>query len=159
MYCDEALDAVEAVAAGDLTPDGRLADHYATCPNCAEALKDARALEQMLHYRPAPKPSAQFTTRTMTRVRRARWRSDQVIDVGFNIAVAAVVIAVVTGVWVVLRRSGLAAVSNDAVEVMAGGLVMLVQRVGPSLPLYGAATALLATALGLWWWAERDAAL
>jgi|KBSMisStaDraftv2_1062788.scaffolds.fasta_scaffold299361_2 hypothetical protein len=159
MYCDEALDAVEAVAAGDLTPDGRLADHYATCPNCSGALQGARALEQMLQHRPSPKPSAQFTPRAMTRVRRARWRSDQVLDLGFNVAIATVVIAVVTGVWIVLRRSGLFAVStvsSDAVEVVSSGLVTLVQRIGPSLPLYGAATALLVTALGLWWWAERD---
>ena len=27
MFCDEALDAVEAIAAGDLTPDGRVAEH------------------------------------------------------------------------------------------------------------------------------------
>ena len=159
MYCDEALDAVEAVAAGELTPDGRLADHYATCPNCATALKEARTLDEMLQQRPVPKPSTQFTARAMTRVRRARWRSDQVLDLGFNVAVAGVVIAIVAGVWMVVRRTGLTAVSNDALEVMTGGLVTLVHRVGPSLPLYAAASALLATALGLWWWAERDAAL
>jgi len=82
-----------------------------------------------------------------------------VLDLGFNVAIATIVIAVVTGVWIVLRRSGLFAVStvsSDAVEVVSSGLVTLVQRIGPSLPLYGAATALLVTALGLWWWAERD---
>jgi roadblock/LC7 domain-containing protein len=157
MYCDEALDAVEAVAAGEVTPDGRLADHYATCPNCAAALDDARMLDRMLQNRPVPKPSAQFTTRAMTRVRRARWRSDQVLDIGFNVAVAGVVMAIVAAVWMLVRRSGLTAVSNDALDVMTRGLVTLVHRIGPSLPLYAAATALLATALGLWWWAERDA--
>jgi hypothetical protein len=162
MYCDEALDAVEAVAAGEVTPDGRLADHYATCPNCAAALGDARALDQMLQNRPVPKPSAQFTTRAMTRVRRARWRSDQVLDIAFNVAIAAVVITIVAAAWTLVRRSGMtavSAVSNDAVEVMTRGLVTLVHRIGPSLPLYGAATALLATALAVWWWAERDATL
>jgi hypothetical protein len=33
VFCDEALDAVEAIAAGDLTADGRIAEHLATCPN------------------------------------------------------------------------------------------------------------------------------
>ena len=159
MYCDEALDAVEGVAAGEVTPDGRLADHYTTCPNCAAALGDARALDRMLQSRPVPKPSAQFTARAMTRVRRARWRSDQVLDVGFNVAIAGVVISIVAAVWTLIRRSGMTAVSNDAVGVMTSGLVTLVHRIGPSLPLYGAATALLATALAVWWWAERDAAL
>lgn len=157
MYCDEALDAVEAIAAGDETPDGRLADHYATCPNCSAALTSAREVDRLLQQRPVPRPSAQFTARTMTRVRRARWRSDQFLDMGFNVAIVVIVLSFIVGVWMVLNRSGLAAVSNDATDVVIRGLVTLAQRVGPSVPLYAGATALLATALGLWWWAERGA--
>ena len=104
MFCDEALDAVEAIAAGDLTPDGRVAAHLATCPNCAAALVSARALERMLRVRAVPAPPAQFTTRTLARVRRARWRSDQFLDVGFNVAIAAVVLTVIAGVWMLLHR-------------------------------------------------------
>jgi len=157
MYCDEALDAVEAVAAGEVAPDGRLADHYATCPNCSTALASARDLERLLQLRPSPKPSAQFTTRTMARVRRARWKSEQVLDVGFNVAIAVVVLAVVVGVWMLVDRSGLSAVSSDAVDMFGRGLVALAQRIAPSVPVYAGAMALLATALGIWWWAERGA--
>src|SRR6266850_7117083 len=110
MFCDEALDAVEPIVAGELTPDGRIADHLATCPNCAAALDSARRLERMLRARPVPRPAAQFTTRTIARVRRARWRSEQFLDVGFNVAIAAVVVAVIAGVWMLLNRSGLVAV-------------------------------------------------
>ena len=117
MYCDEALDAVEAVAAGEMKPDGRLVDHYATCPNCSAALASARALEELLQHRPSPRPAAQFTTRTMARVRRARWKSDQVLDLGFNVAIAVVVLAIVAGAWMLLDRSGMAAVSSDAVDM------------------------------------------
>src|SRR5215470_14856755 len=99
MFCDEALDAVEAVAAGELTPDGRVADHLVTCPNCAAALESARTLERMLQARPAPRPPAQFTSRTLARVRRERWRSERVVDVGFNIAIIAIVTAVFAGGW------------------------------------------------------------
>ena len=159
MYCDEALEAVEAVAAGELTPDGRIAEHYASCPNCAAALDSARTLERLLQERNVPEPPPQFTSRTMTRVRRLRWRSDQFLDVGFNIAVIAVVVAVFGGVWMLLHRSGLDAVSGDAVDLFGTGLVAFVHSVAPSLPLYGGAALLLASALGLWWWAERDAAL
>jgi anti-sigma factor RsiW len=159
MFCDEALDSVEAIAAGELNAEGRLAEHYGTCPNCAAALTRARELERLLQHRPAPKPPAQFTARTMARVRRARWRTDQMLDVGFNLAIATIVVAVLVGVWMVLNRSGLAAVSNDALGVFGSGLTTFAQRVTPSLPLYAGATALLATALGIWWWAERDAAL
>jgi len=159
MFCDEALDAVEPIAAGELTPDGRIADHLATCPNCAAALDSARRLEQMLRARPAPRPATQFTSRTMARVRRARWRSEQFLDVGFNVAIAAIVLAIVGGIWMLLHRTGLAAVSSDAVDLFGSGMMALVRRVAPSVPLYVGATAVLATALILWWWAERDAAM
>jgi predicted anti-sigma-YlaC factor YlaD len=157
MYCDEALNAVEAVATGDTTPDGRLAEHYASCPNCSSALASARELERLLQHRPTPRPSTQFTARTMTRVRRARWRNDQFLDAGFNVAIVVVVLSLVAGVWLILNRSGMAAVSNDAMDVVVRGLVTSAQRIGPSLPLYAGATALLVTALGIWWWAERGA--
>jgi anti-sigma factor RsiW len=159
MFCDEALDAVEAIAADDLTPEGRVAAHLASCPNCAAALVSARALEQLLKRRAVPAAPPQFTSRTLTRVRRARWRSEQFLDLGFNVAIGAIVIAIVAGIWMLLHRSGLAAVSNDAVDLFGSGLVTFARRVTPSLPLYAGATALLGTALGIWWWAERDAAL
>jgi len=159
MFCDEALDAVEAIAAGEITPDGRIADHLATCPNCAAALVAARQLERVLQRRGTPAPPAQFTARTLARVRRARWRRDQFVDVGFNVAIVVLVVAVFGGVWMLLNRTGLTAVSSDAVDLFGVGLVTLVRRVAPSLPLYAGAAALLASALGVWWWAERDVTL
>jgi hypothetical protein len=45
------------------------------------------------------------------------------------------------------------------VSLFGGGMMTLVHRVAPSLPLYAGAMAVLGTALVLWWWAERDAAL
>ena len=159
MFCDEALDAVEAIAAGELTPDGRIAEHLGTCPNCAAALVDARQLERMLQARPVPRTSSQFTSRTMARVRRARWRNDQFLDLGFNLAIGIVVLAMVGGVWMLMNRSGLTAVSNDAVDLFSAAFLATAHRVAPSLPLYAGATALLVSALGIWWWAERDASL
>jgi anti-sigma factor RsiW len=159
MFCDEALDAVEPIAAGELTADGRVAAHLASCPNCALALEGARQLERSLRQRAVPAPPAQFTSRTITRVRRAQWRTDQFLDLGFNIAIGLVVVAVVVGVWMLLNRSGLAVVSNDAVNLLGTGFATFAQRVAPSVPRYAGAAALLATALGIWWWAERDATL
>ena len=159
MYCDEALDAVEAVAAGELALDSRLSEHYASCPNCAAALASARALERLLQQRAVPAVAAQFTARTMTRVRGARWRNEQFLDIGFNIAMGVIVLAVLAGAWMVLNRTGMTAVSNEAIDLVSRGLILVAQHVGPSLPLYLGATAILATALAIWWWAERDATL
>src|SRR5213078_1102821 len=102
MFCDEALDSVEAIAAGEVVADGRIASHLATCPNCALALERARQLEASLQKRAAPPAPAQFTARTLARIRRARWRSDQFLDVGFNVAILAVVVSVLGGVWMLL---------------------------------------------------------
>jgi len=159
MFCDEALDAIEAIAAAELMPDGRVAAHLASCPNCAAALVSARSLEQMLQRRAAPAAPSQFTSRTMARVRRARWRSDQFLDVGFNVAVVLIVLSVLVGIWMLLHRTGLSSVSGDAVDLFGRGFVSLARRMAPSLPLYAGALALLVSALGIWWWAERDAAL
>ncbi len=159
MFCDETLDTVEAIAAGDVVAEGRVASHLATCPNCALALDRARHLEASLRQREAPPAPAQFTSRTLARIRRARWRSDQFLDVGFNLAIGAVVVFILGGVWMLLHRTGLAAVSSDAVNVFGSGFVSLARRVAPALPLYAGALALLVSALGIWWWAERDGAL
>ena len=158
MFCDEALDAIESIAAGELTPEGRIAQHLASCRNCGAALAAARQLEGMLRTRGVPKPSQQFTTRTMARVRRARWRTEQVLDVGFNIALTLVVLGIVGGVLMLLNVSGLPSVRNEAAGLFTSGFVTAVRRVAPALPLYGAATALVVMVLGIWWWAERDAA-
>lgn len=109
--------------------------------------------------RPVPLAPAQFTSRTMARVRRARWRTEQFLDLSFNVAIGVVVLAVVGGVWLLMHRSGLTAVSSDAADLLAAGLMTLARRVAPSVPLYAGATALLGAALAVWWWAERDAAL
>jgi len=159
MFCDEALDAVEAVASGDLTPEGRIAQHFASCRQCASALEAARRVERLLRARETPRPPSNFTSRTMARVRRARWRSDQFLDVGFNLALGLIVIGILGVMWVLAESIGLSSVSADAADLFGAGLVTLFQRVAPSLPLYAGATAVVATALGIWWWAERDATL
>jgi len=157
MFCDEALDAVEAIAAGEVTPEGRVAEHLASCPNCSAALESARRLDAMLRQRPVPAPPAQFTRRTMTSIRRARWRNEQMIDWAFNAALALVALAIVAGLWAVASRSGFTFVGNDTLQLFGAGMRTFVQRVSPSLPVYALATMLLITALGIWWWAERDA--
>jgi predicted anti-sigma-YlaC factor YlaD len=156
MFCDETLDAVEAIAAGELRPEGRIAQHLGSCRQCAAALESARRLETMLRGRPVPRPPQQFTVRTMARIRRARWRSDQFLDAGFNLAVAFVALGVIATVWLLVDRSGLTAVSSDLLNLAERGAVALGHRVAPSISLYAAAAAMVLTALTIWWWAERD---
>ncbi len=156
MFCDEVLELVESIADGDLMPEGRVAAHLATCPNCAAALEGARRVEQALRARPVPRAPARFTTRTMTMLRRQRWRNEQFLDVGFNVALGAVALVVVGGALILLNRAGLISVGNGALDLMSGGVVRLVRRAAPAVPVYAGAAALLGAALGVWWWAEKE---
>ena len=110
----------------------------------------------MLQGRAAPAAPPHFTSRTLARIRRDQWRRDQLLDAGFNTAVAGLVLAAIASVWLVMHQSGIVTVSNDAVGLIEMFIVAAVRRVAPELPLYAAATVLLTATVGVWWWAERD---
>ena len=156
MFCDEVLEAIEPIAAGELAPAPRITAHLAACRECAAALDAARRVDALLRGRAAPVAPAHFSSRVMAGLRRARWRTEQMLDWGFNLALVGAGVLVVVAVWTVLRRSGLANITTDAIELMGPGMVLFARRITPSLPLYAAAMALLGTALGVWWWAEKD---
>ena len=157
MFCDEVLELIEAIAAGDVTPDARIMAHVRSCAGCAAALAGARRVEQLLKDRTSPAAPPQFTTRIMGRIRRDRWRRDQFLDLGFNLVVAVVVLGILAAFWVVLSQTGFGGLSQDAFGVLGNAANDLIRRAAPSLPLYLAASGIVATALGVWWWAERDA--
>ena len=159
MFCDQVVELLEPIAAGDLAPDEGVQRHLATCARCTKALAAARRVDQLLRAREVLAPPAQFTVRTLARIRRDRWRREQFFDAGFNVAIAAVLAGVVVGVWMIIDRSGLSAISSDIVDLFSTEVVTVARQMAPSLSLYAGATALIATALAIWWWAERDVTL
>jgi predicted anti-sigma-YlaC factor YlaD len=159
MFCDEILELIEPIAAGDLSTDERVSVHLASCADCAAALKSARTLERVLRARAAPRPTPQFTARVMGRLRRDRWRREQFLDAGFNLVIGLILFGVLVVAWLLLYRSGLTQAGPQAVNLLNAAVVDAARRVAPSLPLYVGAAALLVTALGVWWWAERDMTL
>ena len=155
MTCDDV--AIEAIAGGELTPDAAIAAHVASCAACTAALEEARLVESLLRARQAPAAPAQFTSRTMSRIRHASWRREQIVDWIFNAAMIATALLVATGLAIAFKRTSMSLVSRDAMEIFSAGMATMAQRVSPSLPLYAGATGLLVVALGVWWWAEHDA--
>jgi predicted anti-sigma-YlaC factor YlaD len=156
MSCDEMTDLIEPIAAGDLVPGASVEAHLASCAACRASVDRARVLERLLQERPAPTAPPQFTSRALARIRRDQWRREQWLDTGFNIVVASLVLAVVVALWLVIDRTGIVTLSNDAVDMIAQATITLLRRIAPEVPLYAAATALIMAAVGVWWWAERD---
>src|SRR5438876_429136 len=112
MFCDEILELIEPMAAGELEADERITGHLTSCARCASALEAARRVDRLLRERPIARPELQFTSRTLARIRRDRWRREQLVDAGFNAAVVLATCAVLAAIWVMLHRAGLDAVGN-----------------------------------------------
>jgi anti-sigma factor RsiW len=157
MFCDQVVELLEPIAAGDLEPDEGVTRHLASCPDCAQALASARRVDQLLRTRSVPAAPAQFTSRTLARIRRDRWRREQFLDAGFNVATITVIGGIVLAVWMIIDRSGLSSISRDLVDLVSVEVVTVARQMAPSVSLYASATGLIATALAVWWWAERGA--
>lgn len=158
MFCDEVLDQLEAIASGETQPDGRVAAHLSSCRHCRAALDRARRIETLLAARPAPAAPGPFTSRVLARVRRARWRAEQYVDFGFNLAVIVGSLIVAGSIWLLLERTGLGAVGHGVLAIFGAGVASLTRQVTPLLPVYLAAAGLVGGALVLWWWAEHNSA-
>lgn len=159
MTCKEAMELVEAIAAGDVEPDHGVRAHFETCPGCASALASARRLEAVLAAREAPLAPARFVPLVLQRVRRDRWSAEQHVDRLFNAAMIAALAIVVAGVLALMNVSGVVAAASETWTVMSRVSGDVARQAGPSVDTYVAAGCLLVSALGMWWWAERRMSL
>ncbi len=145
---------VDLIAMDETALSAADAAHLESCAACRALLQRARAVETALAVRPVVAPPSTFTTSVLTAVRRERWRAEQVLDLGFNVAVAAGILLIVAGVAALAWRTGLMAIGGDLAALITAGVTMLASRVAPQAENVVLATLLLATALGVWWWAE-----
>jgi hypothetical protein len=157
MSCQDANVFLEAVAVGEPVPDAVRA-HVAGCSSCAARLRLAERIERTLASRPVAAPSAGFTTAIVARVRRERWRAEQMLDWSFNIFVAIGIALIVTGVAGLIWASGLVVVSPDAFSVISAATEMALTGVASQARTFTMAALLLTLTLGVWWWVEGDVA-
>lgn len=159
MNCRDVLELVEAIASGDVQPDAALRGHIESCPRCAAQLASARRIEALLGARPAPAPPARFTPTVLQRIRREQWRAEQHVDRLFNVAIAAALVLVAGGVLALFNLGGFLALVGTAWEMASGMGSTAARNAAPSVNTYIAAAALLASALGMWWWADHTLSL
>jgi anti-sigma factor RsiW len=155
MTCQELQALVEAIAAGDVPVSASAREHLESCPRCATALATARRIEAALRASEVPPAPPGFTAAVTSRIRRERWRAEERVDRLFNVAIVVAVVLIAAAVFSLTNTTGvLAAAGWTATQIVTlGGAAA--HRAAPLLGLYLGAAGLLATALGMWWWAER----
>ncbi len=158
MRCDDLDAIIEAIAEGQ-APAGDYDAHLASCPRCQARVATAQALDRLLATRETPEPPAGFTYRVMERVGREQWRAEQLMDVGFNVAVAAGVALVVAGAVSLAWSLGWLTVDRPTLETVSTAIEPWVSTTLSKGPTVALAAVLLTTALGLWWWVEGEASL
>lgn len=157
MSCRDVLEQVEAIASGDQALDVEMRAHVESCPGCAAALATARRIEDYLAGRPVVPAPAKFTSTVLHRIRRERWRSEERVDRLFNLAVVVAALLVLTGAGFLFNMSAALALATEASQLLSRAGEEGLRRAVPSLGTYLAATALLVSALGMWWWADMQA--
>jgi anti-sigma factor RsiW len=159
LTCQDVLDLVEPIAAGDVAVDGAVRGHLETCPRCASALASARRLDTLLAARTAPTAPPQFTQAVLVRIRRERWQTEQHVDRIFNVAIAAAVVLVAAAVTALFNVDGILRAAAAAWAMMTAATKEGVGSAAPVFRTYIAAAAFMASALAMWWWAERRLSL
>ncbi len=155
MSCIEVDTLIEELAAGE-EPPGEVQAHLAECARCATTLANARAIEQALSRLVAPAMPAHFTNGVIARVRRERWRSEQVLDRMFNIAVAFGVLLIVVGLGGLAWAAGLVSIGGDLMSVLSETSPLFFNRIIAQSQTIVLSALLLTAALGFWWWAESE---
>jgi anti-sigma factor RsiW len=153
-HCDQLEPLIEAIADGSIELLPEQSAHLASCDRCAARLERARAIEQLLSLRDVASPSANFTQRVMAEVVHERWQAERVIDIGFNLAMAAGVFVIIAGALGLAWSLGLLTITID-VDAIAQALGEgFTGRVLSQVQTVAMAAVLLTIALALWWWAE-----
>ncbi len=156
MTCNHVLEEVEALAGGDL-PGPEVRAHLESCRSCAALLATARRIEECLRAWPVESAPPRFTQAVLQRIRRERWQSEQRVDRLFNLALGLALLIIVIGAGFLLNIGSVLEVTSGVAAVLGAAGEEAVRRAAPSAGTYLAATGLLASALGMWWWADLGA--
>jgi len=148
---------IELIADGSYEPSVTDAVHLAGCTVCASRLASARSIESLLAMREIAAPSSSFTGAVMARVGQERWKTERVVDLGFNLAIAAGVLVILAAGSGLAWSLGLVSVTIDLDAIWLAFGADVAGRVLSQVQTIAMAAVLLTMTLVLWWWAETAA--
>jgi hypothetical protein len=155
VRCDELEPLIEAIADGTIEPSTEDQAHLSSCAVCAARIAEARRIEQWLSAREMPQPGPSFTAAVMARIGEENWKTERVVDIGFNVFIAAGVLVILMFGAGLALSFGFFSVTID-VQALIGAAVSQVEgRVISQLQTTAIAAVILTMALVLWWWAEQ----
>jgi hypothetical protein len=154
VQCDDLEPLIEAIADGshELSPEERA--HLSPCALCSARVEQARRIEHFLAARDVAQPPATFTASLMARIGHEKWQAERVVDIGFNLAIAAGVVVIVMGALGVAWSLGFFTITVDVAALAGVALSRVEGRVISEVQTVVISAVLLTTALVLWWWAE-----
>jgi hypothetical protein len=158
MVCERDLP-MDAIVDGSYEPDAGERAHLDGCEVCRGRLAVSRSIEDWLQRRETPVVPQSFTAGVMARISKEAWRTERVIDLGFNVAVAAGLILIIGGAAGVAWSFGLFTLSIDADLLEAATRAIVDDRLASNAQTVAMGTVLLAMTLGFWWWVESDSAM
>ena len=157
MACDHLEPLIEAIADGSYEPRVEEAQHLAGCTLCSSRLASAGAIDSLLSMREIVAPSSSFTGAVMARVGQERWKTERVVDLGFNLAIAAGIVVILAAGSGLAWSLGLVSVTIDLDAISLAFGADVAGRVLSQVQTIAMAAALLTMTLVLWWWAETAA--
>jgi hypothetical protein len=155
VRCDELEPLIEAIADGTLEPSAEDQAHLSSCPVCSARLAEARRIEQWLSAREMPQPAPAFTALVMARIGEEKWKTERVIDIGFNVFIAAGVLVIIAFGAGLAWSLGLVTMNIDAEALLHAAVSQVEGPVINQLQTTAIAAVILTMALVLWWWAEE----
>jgi hypothetical protein len=154
VRCDELEPLIEAIADGTVEPAPDDRAHLSSCGLCSARLAQAQSIEQWLTARDAPQPPPSFTASVMARIGQEEWKTERVVDIGFNLAIAAGVLVILAAGAGLAWSLGFFTIEIDVVTLLDAATAQVEGRVMNQLQTVAIAALLLTMALVLWWWAE-----
>ena len=155
MRCDELEALIEAIADGTIEPSADARAHLSSCAVCTARLAEARRIEQWLAARELPQPGPSFTASVIARIGQEQWKTERVVDIGFNLAIAAGVLVILIGGAGLALSLGFFTVRIDTEVLWRAAASQIEGRVISEVQTVVIAAVMLTMALALWWWAEQ----